>query len=96
MTIDEEAARAGWAVQQSASAPITPPSRAQIVGFFDGLDLLPPGVTDISRWPEPDPGGAALHFYGGVAVKPTGLPMAAAQPLLEVPWRRLAVSRLRR
>jgi hypothetical protein len=47
-----------------------PRSRQQIEGFFDGLELLPPGVADISRWPEPDPGGAALHFYGGVAVKP--------------------------
>jgi hypothetical protein len=47
-----------------------PRSRAQIEGFFDGLDLLPPGVVGISHWPGHDPGGAALHFYGGVAVKP--------------------------
>jgi AcrR family transcriptional regulator len=72
--IDEEAARAGRAVYQSASAPIVPRSRAQIEGLFDGLDLLPPGVVGISHWPEPDPGGAALHFYGGVAVKPSALP----------------------
>ena len=72
--IDEEAARAGRAVYQSASAPIVPRSRAQIEGFFDGLDLLPPGVAGISDWPGPDPGGPALHFYGGVAVKPAGLP----------------------
>jgi AcrR family transcriptional regulator len=72
--IDEEAARAGRAVYQNASAPIVPRSRAQIEGLFDGLDLLPPGVTDISHWPEHDPGGAALHFYGGVAVKPSALP----------------------
>jgi hypothetical protein len=52
-----------------------PRSRAQIEGLFDGLDLLPPGVADISHWPEPDPGGAALHFYGGVGVKPAGLPV---------------------
>ena len=71
--IDEEAARAGRAVYQSASAPIVPRSRAQIEGLFDGLDLLPPGVTGISHWPGPDPGGAALHFYGGVAVKPAAL-----------------------
>jgi S-adenosyl methyltransferase len=43
--IDEEAARAGRAVYQSASVPIMPRSRAQIEGFFDGLDLLPPGLT---------------------------------------------------
>jgi S-adenosyl methyltransferase len=67
--IGEGAARAGRAVYQSSSAPIVPRSRAQIEAFFDGLDLLPPGVTGISHWPGPDPGGAELHFYGGVAVK---------------------------
>jgi S-adenosyl methyltransferase len=67
--VDEEAATAGRAVYQSASAPIVPRSRAQIEGFFDGLHLLPPGVTGISHWPGPHPGGAELHFYGGVAVK---------------------------
>jgi hypothetical protein len=80
--IDEESARAGRAVYQSSSAPIVPRSREQIEGFFDGLELLPPGVADISRWPEPDPGGAALHFYGGVAVKPAGL-----RRLSGVAWR---------
>jgi hypothetical protein len=50
-----------------------PRSRAQIEGFFNGFDLLPPGVAGISQWPLPDPGGAAMHFYGGVAVKPAVL-----------------------
>jgi len=68
--IDAEAGRAGRAVYQNASAPITPRSRARIEGFFDGFDLLPPGVVGISHWPEPDPDGAAPVFYGGVAVKP--------------------------
>jgi hypothetical protein len=72
---DEEAGRAGRAVYQGASAAITPRSRAQIGGFFDGLDLLPPGVVGIGHWPGPGPAGAALHFYGGVAVKPAGLPV---------------------
>jgi hypothetical protein len=68
--VDEEAGQAGRAVYRSASAPITPRSRAQIEGFFDGFDLLPPGVVGISHWPAPDPDGAAPLFYGGVAVKP--------------------------
>jgi len=76
--IDEDSARAGRAVYQGASAPITPRSRAQIEGFFDGLDLVPPGVTGISRWPGSDAGGAAQHFYGGVAVKPAELPVTAS------------------
>jgi SAM-dependent methyltransferase len=69
---DEEAGRAGREIYQSASAPIVPRSRAQIEGFFDGLDLLPPGVVAISHWPEPDPGTAAPLLYGGVAQKPAG------------------------
>jgi len=71
--LDEEASQAGRAVYQGASAPIVPRSRAQIEGFFDGLDLLPPGVAGISHWPEPDPGAAVPLFYGGVALKPVGL-----------------------
>ena len=45
--LDEEARRAGRAVYQGTSAPIVPRSRAQIEGLFDGLDLMPPGVTGI-------------------------------------------------
>jgi S-adenosyl methyltransferase len=71
--VDEEAGQRARAVYQGASAPITPRSRARIEGFFDGFDLLPPGVAGISYWPEPDPDGAAPLFYGGVAVKPAGL-----------------------
>jgi hypothetical protein len=78
--IDEQAARAGRAVYQSSSAPIVPRSRAQIEGFFDCVDLLPPGVADISHWPAPDPGGTALHFYGGVAVTPAGYPATSTAP----------------
>ena len=72
--LDTEAGRAGRAVYQSTSAPIMPRSRERIEGFFDGLDLLPPGVVGISQWPDPGPGGATSFFYGGVAVKPAGLP----------------------
>ena len=76
--INEESARAGREVYQNSSSPIVPRSREEIEGFFDGLELLAPGVADISHWPEPDAGGAALHFYGGVAVKPAGLPARLA------------------
>jgi SAM-dependent methyltransferase len=76
--VDEEAGRAARAVYQGASAPITPRSRAQIEGFFDGFDVLPPGVVGISHWPGPDPDSAAPLFYGGVAVKPAELPSAGS------------------
>ncbi|MBW1600551.1 SAM-dependent methyltransferase [Streptomyces sp. JJ66] len=47
----------------------------QVAGFFDGLDLLEPGVVSCSRWrPEPAPFGEPeeaeeVAFYCGVAHK---------------------------
>jgi S-adenosyl methyltransferase len=47
-------------------------SREQVTRFFDGLELVPPGVVPIQQW---NPGtaeeaGAAAAMWGGVAVKP--------------------------
>jgi hypothetical protein len=39
---------------ESGAAPITARSRAEIAGFFDGLELLDPGVVTCSAW-RPDP-----------------------------------------
>jgi hypothetical protein len=89
--LDEEASQAGRAAYQSTSAPIGPRSRAQIEGFFDGLDLLPPGVVGLSHWPEPDPDDAVLLFYGGLAVKPAPLPVLPQA----VGRRRITLARLR-
>ena len=62
--------RAAQQVYQGASAPAVPRSRQEIARFFDGLDLIDPGATDINLWParslEP---AAPLTFYGGVAWK---------------------------
>jgi O-methyltransferase involved in polyketide biosynthesis len=44
----------------------------QITAFFDGLDLLEPGVVPVSRWrPDPSPYGPPRHVdtFGGVARK---------------------------
>ena len=57
----------------SGAIPYTPRSPAQIAGFFDGLDLLSPGVVPVSRWrPDPAPQGEppAVSCAGGVARKP--------------------------
>jgi hypothetical protein len=48
-------------------------SPERIAGYFDGLDLLEPGVVPVSRWrPEDGPFGPpqAVTTYGGVARKP--------------------------
>jgi S-adenosyl methyltransferase len=53
--------------------PITQRTRAQVTRFFDGLDLMPPGVVPISEW---DLGEAMdttvgnLVGYSGIARKP--------------------------
>ncbi|KUO05332.1 SAM-dependent methyltransferase [Streptomyces caeruleatus] len=63
------------AIQQyndGGSIPYILRSPEQIAGFFDGLELLEPGVASCSRWrPDPDAWGlpAEVHQYGGVAVK---------------------------
>ncbi|MET9972359.1 SAM-dependent methyltransferase [Streptomyces sp. NPDC006356] len=63
------------AIQQyndGGSIPYILRSPEQIAGFFDGLELLEPGVASCSRW-RPDAGAwglpAEVHQYGGVAVK---------------------------
>ena len=46
----------------------------KVTGFFDGLDLIPPGVTVISQWRNPDteaPPPGHVSVYGGLARKPS-------------------------
>jgi hypothetical protein len=50
-------------------------SLAQVAAFVEGLELIPPGLTDAMAWkpdspsqpPSPEPGG---HILAGVARKP--------------------------
>lgn len=71
-----EAAQRGAAAYERASATMTMRSREQVLSFFDGLELLDPGVVQAAYWrpdgPLPEvstlPGGHAW-LYGGVAVK---------------------------
>jgi hypothetical protein len=47
-------------------------SHDEVSRFFDGLDLVPPGVVRIDQWhPEtpPTPGARPTPIYGGVARK---------------------------
>jgi hypothetical protein len=69
----EEMAEMGAEVEQLyqlTTASLVTRTRAEVERFFDGLELLEPGVVEIQRW-RPDgrtsllPGG----FYGGVARK---------------------------
>jgi O-methyltransferase involved in polyketide biosynthesis len=67
--IAPDASHAAQQVYRSASAQVAPRSRQDITGFFDGLNLVEPGVTDINLWPGKSSGPAApLTLYGGLAV----------------------------
>jgi hypothetical protein len=73
---DVDDAVAFW--NEHGTPKLTQRSPEQIARFFDGLDLLDPGVVSCSRWrPDPDPKSGApaadppeVAMFGAVARKP--------------------------
>jgi hypothetical protein len=66
-----EASMRRW--NESGAAPIRTRSHQELTRFFDGLELLPPGVVPCSLWrPAPSDVGTQteVHQYCGVARKP--------------------------
>jgi len=66
---------------QTGAAPYWLRSPDQIAQFFDGLDLVQPGVVPCSRWrPEPSRFGdpAEVETFGGLARKPGARQTSAA------------------
>ncbi|WP_301130394.1 SAM-dependent methyltransferase [Streptomyces cacaoi] len=61
---------------ESGAVPYTPRTPAEIEQFFDGLELLEPGVVSCPHWrPEVLPFGmpAEIAVHGGLARKPQGV-----------------------
>jgi S-adenosyl methyltransferase len=56
-------------IYQKTGTPISLRSRAEIAAFFDGLELIPPGVVDMSAWRNPAHQPARTIGYAGVARK---------------------------
>jgi O-methyltransferase involved in polyketide biosynthesis len=57
---------------QTGAVPYRLRSPEQIAAFFDGMDLLEPGVVPVSQWrPDPSPFGPPRHVdtFGGMARK---------------------------
>ncbi|MGY6019438.1 SAM-dependent methyltransferase [Streptomyces spinosirectus] len=54
----------------NATPPITARSGADIAAFFEGLDLLEPGLVSCSRWRAEPETPAVVPQFGAVAVKP--------------------------
>jgi hypothetical protein len=69
---DPQAVAAGTAVYARTSNPISGRSRAEILRFFDGLDLVEPGAVPVAQWRPDEPGMAGLGqgLLGGVGRKP--------------------------
>jgi len=59
-------------LSQSMAQRVTPRSREQVTRFFDGVDLIEPGVVPIQQWrPDSDAEAAArAGMWGGVGKKP--------------------------
>jgi hypothetical protein len=62
------------AVYDNASASMNLRSRDQVARFFDGFDLVEPGLVQVPFWrPDSTPpaGSEEIGFYGGVGRKTT-------------------------
>ena len=68
----EAAAQAAREYDNSLPTTQTNRNRAQVTKFFDGLELLPPGVVQLNRW-RPDPGdedpGIEISSWAGLGLK---------------------------
>ncbi|MFI0421833.1 SAM-dependent methyltransferase [Spongiactinospora sp. 9N601] len=70
---DQEGARTGERHRAAAGDPYRLRTPEQIARFFDGLEMLEPGLVPVSRWrPEATPFGAPpeVDAFCGVARKP--------------------------
>jgi hypothetical protein len=73
--IDRAGVEAQEQYNRSGAVPYHPRSPEQIAGFFEGLELVAPGVVSCPRWrPDPAEGGGGLpaevDAFGGVGRKP--------------------------
>lgn len=65
------------AVYDEATAPLVPRTRAEVTKFFDGFDLVEPGVVFTAQWRptgEYYAQGGTRWAYAGVGRKPEGTP----------------------
>jgi hypothetical protein len=68
-----QSAQAEAALTQAMRQKVTFRTHQQVSGFFDGLELLEPGVVALPQWrpDEPvDPDGPVTAMWGGVGRKP--------------------------
>jgi len=57
--------------RRKTAAPAAPRAEAGVAWFFDGLQMVPPGLCDVASWravPQPGQPGRVL-FLGGIGRK---------------------------
>jgi hypothetical protein len=68
----EEAAEAAREYDNALPTTQTNRNRAQVIKFFDGLELIEPGVVQLNKW-RPDPGdvdpGIEISSWAGLGLK---------------------------
>jgi hypothetical protein len=69
--LSAEAAAQAQAVYDGASAPGVPRTREQVAGFFAGLEMVAPGLVNVSAWRPAHLGPAygPAVFYAGIGRK---------------------------
>jgi hypothetical protein len=67
----EAVAQVATQYNQRVATGQTRRTREQVEGYFDGLELLPPGVVQTPRWrPEETPGDTPVPMWAAVGRKP--------------------------
>jgi len=79
---DPQAVAAGTAVYARTANPISGRSRAKILRFFDGQELVEPGLVPVAQWRPDEPGTAGLGrgLLGGVGRKPARTASGPGRP----------------
>lgn len=80
---EEEVAEIATRLTTAMRESFAPRTHAQVCRFFDGLDVLGPGVVPLNDWqlPETEPirvGDQIIRYYGGIGRKPTSAPSLLA------------------
>jgi len=75
--ITADAARQAREIYDGASAPGVTRSKDDIERFFDGLEMIPPGVVNVAAWrsgPRRSGTSGPALFYAGIGRKTSGIP----------------------
>lgn len=67
----DEVAEMALRYNATSSAPITPRPRAEVERFFGGLDMVGPGLVNLTQWWDSEEPNVGLAGYVGVARKPS-------------------------